>query len=84
MVEIELSPLSDPDNRLRDILRLPDIIDIRFGRIGLCFYFYPVESWSWRFYVEKINVSYNNLLPYQCKHVFELTMPTMAVEFTIS
>ena len=82
-MEIELSPLADPDNSLRDITRLPDIIDIRFGRAGLCFYFYPIESWSWQFYVEKMDVSYNNLLPWYCAYCFEIVMPTMSIEYAV-
>ena len=84
MLEIELSPLLDQDNRLRDIQRLPDIIDLRFGNKGLSFYFYPVVSWSWRFYTERMDMSYNNLLPWVCRYCFELHLPTITIEFALS
>jgi len=80
-VEIELYPLLE----IRDLpltperlLALPDIIDIRCGRVGIALYLYPLSNWHWAFDIQK--------QPDSCtfaRYCWEIVLPTLHIEYAI-
>lgn len=84
---IKFSPLSEVAYLLtltpQRLAALPDIIDIRVGRIGIGLYFYPVASWHWQWNIQKQAATMNSLTPWFTRYCFELTMPTILVEYTV-
>ena len=86
-MEVKFSPLLEVCDLLpltpERLQALPDIIDIRCGRVGIGLYFYPVSSWHCGWHIQKQLGSLNSCTPWFCRYCFELVMPTMLVEYAV-
>lgn len=83
-MEVKFNPLLEVAHLLpltpQRLAALPDIIDIRCGRIGLALYLYPVSSWHCGFNIQKQEVCFNILQPWVSRFCCDIILPTMLIE----
>lgn len=86
-MEFNFSPLLECQHLLpispARLAALPDIIDIRCGRIGIALYLYPISSWHWQWNIQKQAATMNSLTPWFARYCFEIVMPTLTIEYTV-
>lgn len=86
-MEIKFNPLLEVTNLLpltpQRLQKLPDIIDIRCGRIGLALYLYPISSWHCGFDIQKQLATMNSCTPWFARYCWEIKLPTMLVEYAV-
>ena len=86
-MEVNCSPVLEVADLLpmthSRVVTLPDIVDIRIGDIALAFYFYPVCRWHWHWNIEKEPISMNSFTSWTTKHCFDITLPTMRIEYAV-
>lgn len=86
-MEVKFSPLLEVAHMLpltpQRLQKLPDIIDIRCGHVGLALYLYPISNWHCGFNIQKQAATMNSLTPWFAQYCFDITLPILSIEYTV-